>query len=58
MVVSPYTTKTGERGVLAIVGPKRMKYAKNKSLLDYVRNLLGGSAIFFLITEEVILFIR
>ena len=51
MVVSPYTTKNGERGVLAIIGPKRMKYAKNKSLLDYVRNLLGNSTAIFMIIK-------
>ncbi|HRY82921.1 MAG TPA: hypothetical protein P5232_04475 [Candidatus Moranbacteria bacterium] len=56
MVVSPYTTKSGERGVLAIVGPKRMKYAKNKSLLDYARKLLGGSVVIFLIIEGGIIF--
>jgi heat-inducible transcriptional repressor len=48
MMVSPYKTKSGERGVLAIVGPKRMKYAKNKSLLDYVRKLMGPSAAIIL----------
>jgi len=51
MVVSPYTNKNGERGVLAIVGPKRMKYAKNKSLLDYVRSLLGSSMAIFMIIK-------
>ncbi|PIP28480.1 MAG: hypothetical protein COX29_00900 [Candidatus Moranbacteria bacterium CG23_combo_of_CG06-09_8_20_14_all_35_22] len=55
MVVSPYTTKSGERGVLAIVGPKRMKYAKNKSLLDYARKLLGGSMVIILIAESGII---
>ena len=58
MVVSPYTTKSGERGVLAIVGPKRMKYAKNKSLLDYARKLLGGSMAIILIVESGIVFIK
>jgi len=45
MMVSPYKTKDGERGVLAIIGPKRMKYAKNKSLLDYMRKLISPSAV-------------
>jgi transcriptional regulator of heat shock response len=49
MMVSPYKTKSGERGVLAIIGPKRMQYAKNKSLLDYFRKLLGGAAVIFII---------
>jgi len=49
MVVSPYKTKEGERGVLAIIGPKRMKYAKNKSLLDYVRKLIGPAAVIIIV---------
>ena len=49
MVVSPYKTKSGERGILAIIGPKRMKYAKNKSLLDYVKKLISTSAVVILI---------
>jgi transcriptional regulator of heat shock response len=51
MVVSPYTTASGERGVLAIIGPTRMKYAKNKSLLDYARKLLGTSMVVCLLVE-------
>jgi len=45
MVVSPYKTKKGERGVLAIIGPKRMQYAKNKSLMNYMKKLLSSSAV-------------
>jgi transcriptional regulator of heat shock response len=44
MMVAPYRNKEGERGVLAIIGPKRMKYAKNKSLLEYVKKLLSSSS--------------
>lgn len=51
MVVSPYRTKEGEKGLLAIIGPKRMKYAKNKSLLEYVRNLLGASAFLLVLSD-------
>ena len=43
MMVSPYQNAEGDRGVLAIIGPKRMKYAKNKSLLEYMKRMLGGS---------------
>jgi transcriptional regulator of heat shock response len=43
MMVSPYQNADGDRGVLAIIGPKRMKYAKNKSLLEYMKRMLGGS---------------
>lgn len=43
MVVSPYRNREGERGILAIIGPKRMEYAKNKSLIEYMRKMLGSS---------------
>ncbi len=49
MIVSPYQTKEGERGILAIIGPKRMQYAKNKSLINYVRKLLGSSMVFLIV---------
>lgn len=45
MMVSPYKTQSGEKGVLAIIGPKRMHYAKNKSLLEYVKKLLSMSVL-------------
>ena len=32
----------GEEGTIAIVGPKRMEYDKVVSLLDYLKNNLGG----------------
>jgi len=49
MVVSPYRTKKGEKGVLAIIGPKRMRYAKNKSLMNYMKKLLSGSVVIILV---------
>lgn len=33
----------GEEGTIAIVGPKRMEYDKVVSLLDYIKNHLGGN---------------
>ena len=33
----------GEEGTIAIVGPKRMEYDKVVSLLDYVKNNIGGN---------------
>lgn len=42
MIVAPYETGEG-RGMLAIIGPKRMDYAKNKSLIEYMRKMLGTS---------------
>jgi heat-inducible transcriptional repressor len=45
MMVSPYTLKTGEKGILALIGPKRMKYAKNKSVMEFMKKMLGSSLI-------------
>jgi len=53
MMVSPYKLKTGEKGVLALIGPKRMKYAKNKSLLEYMKKLLGSSAVIAIVISNV-----
>ncbi len=48
MIVAPYENKEGERGMLAIIGPKRMEYAKNKSLIEYMKKLLSSSLILVL----------
>ena len=45
MMVTPYKTKSGEKGILALIGPKRMRYAKNKSLIEYMKKLLGSSVV-------------
>ena len=42
MMVSPYRLKSGEKGILALIGPKRMKYAKNKSMIEYVKKIIGS----------------
>lgn len=49
MIVAPYQTDEG-RGMLAIIGPKRMDYAKNKSLIEYMRKMLGSSFVIIFIT--------
>ncbi|MEA1936994.1 MAG: hypothetical protein U9N04_02690 [Patescibacteria group bacterium] len=41
LVVSKYNFKNGEEGLLAIIGPKRMKYSRNVSLIDYLKKLLS-----------------
>jgi heat-inducible transcriptional repressor len=41
MIVSPYQRADGERGLLAIIGPRRMKYQKNKGLIDLMKKILG-----------------
>lgn len=45
MVVSPYKSKEGDRGVVAVIGPKRMQYARNKSLVEYMKKLLSSSEL-------------
>ncbi|HBB36634.1 MAG: Transcriptional regulator of heat shock protein [Candidatus Moranbacteria bacterium GW2011_GWC1_45_18] len=55
MMVSPYKTKSGEKGLLALIGPKRMEYAKNKSLIEYMKKLLGGAAVIIFFIELGIL---
>lgn len=45
MIVSPYRLSSGEKGILALIGPKRMAYAKNKSMIEYVKKLLGASIV-------------
>jgi transcriptional regulator of heat shock response len=57
MLVSPYELKNGERGLLAIIGPKRMKYAKNRNLMDLARKILGKySAVLLLLNGTVYIF--
>lgn len=53
MMVSPYTLKTGERGILALIGPKRMKYAKNKSVMEFVKKMLGASIAIMMIIQVI-----
>ncbi|MBP7811423.1 MAG: hypothetical protein KA054_01105 [Candidatus Moranbacteria bacterium] len=48
MVVAPYQSSEGQ-GILAIIGPKRMDYAKNKSLIEYMKKLLGSSLLVLVI---------
>jgi heat-inducible transcriptional repressor len=55
MIVAPYQNREGERGMLAIIGPKRMKYAKNKSLIEYMRKLLNSSLVVILIGNVIYL---
>ena len=43
MVVSRYNLEGGEQGILAIIGPKRMKYSRNVSIIEYFKKLLGGN---------------
>ncbi|MBW6440458.1 hypothetical protein K0B03_00275 [Patescibacteria group bacterium] len=49
MVISKYSLESGEEGLLAIIGPKRMKYSHNVSLIDYLKKLLSGGVMIILI---------
>jgi transcriptional regulator of heat shock response len=44
MVVGQYE-RDGEKGIVALIGPKNMAYERNKSLIDYVKKILGGTSI-------------
>lgn len=60
MIIAPFENSEG-RGILAIIGPKRMRYAKNKSLLEYVQRLLSDqkllvSAVLLVGTNSLIIF--
>ncbi len=45
LVVSNVKLKDGKIGVIGIVGPKRMSYAKNLSILNYISKLISGTAV-------------
>lgn len=53
MVVAPYHNREGERGILAIIGPKRMEYARNKSLIEYMKKLLSSSLVIVIIGNVI-----
>ncbi len=51
LVVSRVRLPSGEKGLIGIVGPKRMKYARNISLLEYISKLLAsGLGIYIIFT--------
>src|SRR3989338_2271415 len=49
LVVLNIQLKNGKKGVIGIVGSKRMSYAKNMSILNYLSKLISGSAVIVLI---------
>ncbi|MBX4205419.1 MAG: DeoR family transcriptional regulator [Candidatus Doudnabacteria bacterium] len=51
LVVQNVQFKGGKKGVIGIVGPKRMSYAKNLSLLEYLSKLISGAAVIILIIK-------
>jgi heat-inducible transcriptional repressor len=55
MVVAPYQNREGELGILAIIGPKRMEYARNKSLVEYMKKLLSASPVITIFISQAFL---
>ncbi len=61
MIIAPYKNSDGV-GILAIIGPKRMHYAKNKSLIEYVQRMLSdnqkllGSMVFVATNGSILIF--
>lgn len=51
LVVSNVQFKDGKKGVIGIVGPKRMAYAKNLSIIEYLAKLISGTAILILVIK-------
>lgn len=49
LVVSNIKLKNGKRGLIGIVGPKRMSYAKNLSILEYLAKLISGTAVLIMV---------
>jgi len=49
LVVSNIKLKNGKRGLIGIVGPKRMSYAKNMSLLEYLAKLISGTSVLLMV---------
>jgi len=41
MIVSPYKLKSGEKGLIAVIGSKRMKYDRNKGLINFIKGILS-----------------
>lgn len=58
VIVSSFSLPRGERGVIALIGPKRMKYARNISLVDYLTKILMGGGSAFLIFISTDLYIK
>lgn len=57
MIVSKYADNEGNDKVIALIGPKSMKYQKNKKLIEFAKKLLGSGGskiVLFMIGSEVI----
>lgn len=54
LMVTGVKLPSGEKGLIGIVGPKRMKYDKNLSVLEYVAKLLGTGMAITLVINTVV----
>ena len=52
LVVQNVKFRDGKKGVIGIVGPKRMSYAKNLSIMEYLAKLISGAAVILLIIRS------
>ncbi len=52
LVVSNVKMKDGKKGVIGIIGPKRMSYAKNLSIIEYLAKLISGTAVILLVISK------
>lgn len=43
MIISGQRLKSGNRGLIAILGPRRMRYDRNIALIEYIRDLLENT---------------
>ena len=51
LIVSNVKIKDGKKGVIGIIGPKRMSYAKNLSIIEYLAKLISGTAVILLVIK-------
>lgn len=51
LIVSNVEMKDGKKGVIGIIGPKRMAYAKNLSIINYLAKLISGASVIILIIK-------
>ncbi len=50
MIVSQFD-QDGEKGIVALIGPKNMKYERTKSLIEYVKKILGGTGAAIIVMQ-------
>lgn len=53
MIVSQIKYPSGEKGFIAIIGPKRMHYDKNISLLEHITKFLGSGLMIIVLANIV-----